>query len=165
MPARSVLLVASWLFVLSGSCCCCSSDCLGIPETPAAHQEPEIEQAARDYAEANRDALFAGAQPDAGEGGGDCAPSAGDVALELGVAVLSRGHSGAGSTGRVTFNPAACMRDLVVYVVLRGGAFVAVGAIVYDRVSGAELRRLGAPPSDYDEWAGSDTDHATDELF
>lgn len=163
MPARSVILVASWLFVLSGSCCCCSSDCLGIPETPQAYQEPEIEEAAREYAEANREALLS--DPDAGGGGGDCAPSAGDVALELGVAVLSRGHSGAGSTGRVTFNPAACLRDLVVYVVLRGGAFVAVGAIVYDRITGAELRRLGDPPSDYDEWAGPDTDHATGELF
>ncbi len=161
MPTRATALAGSWLLVIASSCCCCG-DCL--PDYPQTYDEPEIERVARDYAQANREALLS--DPDAAPGGsGECFSGGGSVAFDLGVAVLSRGHSGSGSTGQVTFDPVACARRIVVWVVLRGAAFVAIGAVVYDRVSGGELRRIGEIPSDYDEWAGPDSDHVSGELF
>lgn len=103
-----------------------------------------MRETAAAYVRENRASLFA--SPDAGPGSsGECgaAPGVAGLALELGAAVVSRGHSGGSAAGSVTFDPAGCARRIVVWVVqgARAAVWRVVGAVVYDRTSGAELLR------------------------
>lgn len=155
--SRAVALLA-----LLSSGCCCSGDFLRPPEVALPSDEPAIEATARAYVEQHRSAIFA--SPDAGRGGGECsAAAAAGLALDLGAAVLTRGHAGSSPAGRVVFNPAACARRIEVFVVKQAALWTVVGIVVYHRATGARLLSMGAPPSDFVRVA--DSDDAIDELF
>lgn len=140
--SRVAGLAFAFLTLLGSSCCCCSSDFFELPEDAQPSDEPAIEAAAREHVAQHQAEIFAG--QDAGtRQEGECEVDTGGLAMDLGVAVLSRGHSGGSAAGRVSFDPAACARRVVVIVVKEAAVWTVAGVIVYDRASGAELRRIG----------------------
>lgn len=157
------------LALFASGCCCCSGDFFALPDDPLPTDEPAIGAAAREYVRDQRAVLFASRS--AGPGAGDCGSAAvAGLALDLGVAVITRGHAGRTGAGQVTFNPAACARRVVLSVLRQGAGWIVVGAIVYERASGAELLRVGSPLSNFvavDSGGDGDDDHDEDvgELF
>ncbi len=160
--ALATAVLASSLLFASG--CCCSPDFFDVPHDPMPADSPRILSAGTDYVREHRAALFA--SPDAGPGSsGECsAVAAAETAMQLGAAVVSRGHSGERAAGSVTFNPLACARRIVVWLIQGAHAvWNVVGAVVYDRTSGAELLRFGTPLTDFVE--AIDADQGSDETF
>lgn len=179
LGTRAVALVFFASATLAESTCCCLKWLPEVPESAAETDEPAIERAARERAESEGRALLASSEPGADAGVDDagadasvedagptrrseCVSGVGALAFDLGVAVITRGHAGGDPAAQVTFDPAACARRLVVYLVKRGAVFVVVAMVVHDRLTNEEVARSGTPPEfTYVE----DVDYGSDEIF
>ena len=174
MPSgRLVIFAVSSALVLAGSTCCCLGFLTDLPAVPSTEAEDaEIERVARARAEqegrtllASESLLDAGVDAataaDAGTRRSGCVSGVGALALDLGLAVVSRGHAGGSPGAQVTFNPAACARRLVVHLVREAAGWTVVALVVIDATTEEVVAQSGTPF----ELVEPDVDYGSDEFF
>lgn len=158
----AVALVVS-ACALGAGCCCFGGDWV-----PPTVDDAGAEAEARRYWAQSADALAAQLEADAGPGSdGGCTSGLGALAMDVVVAVVSRGHAGGDSAAQVSIDPGACFSQVLVTVVLTAGVWHAI-AVTAETADG-RVARLGDDSSyllyvyvSHDE---SDSDWSSDELF
>lgn len=162
LVTQSLASIACAYFL--SACCCCNGDW-----TPPDRDDASATAAARDYLDQNGSSLRvssadAGAR-DGGASGDGC--GLGHLAVDVAIAVASRGHAGGNSAAEVTINPGACFKKIVVLVVLTAGVWRGIRAVAYDDRD-REVIRIGER-TPYVVWetvaAPGEHDFGSDELF